>query len=121
MVVMKKTVNGHRLFATDEPGTALGGNLPMRKFLDAAAKGRLTFEYEGTWGLPDRMWRSVKPFTPPPLRTAIELLPQFTFTYLALAAIVLGILYFVFFMGAGPDEEYVPPRPRDPRQTKKVD
>ena len=64
-------------------------------FIKGVADGSITAQYEGTYGMPDRIWRQLKVYAP--FIKALDFLPRFTFTVtfaLALVAFLVKCMCF---------------------------
>ena len=110
---------GYRSFAVDKPGEA-ASEATMRSFLERISLGKVAFEYEGSWGMPDRWWRIAKGYVP--ALSALDFLPQYTFSGGAAVFVLVFIIYIIVQPDSPnvPEPEYNPP-PIQKARMKKTD
>jgi len=73
----------------------LGEHKDALPFIQGVADGTITAQYEGTYGMPDRIWRQMKQYAP--FLSALDFLPRFTFTIVTALAVVAFLVKCMCF------------------------
>lgn len=120
LVALHRGKGGERAFAVDTPGDASGGAERVRAFAEAVAAGRVAYEYEGMWGLPDRWYRKAKGYVP--ALSALDALPKYSIAASLAVLLAAGIVRLLMVGEYPEDDGFVDRKARAPvRRTKKAD